>query len=83
MSFFSRKMPFIYQAILARVDEDGKVQRVKFLVNSEVFTQASNSLSDLIAEQTPAAPDICSLVEQKITQNFADKEIKSIPLSNR
>jgi hypothetical protein len=76
-------MPFIYQAILARVDPDGKVQRVTFLASSEIFVEASNSLLDSISEQTPAVGDICSLVEQKLTQNFTDKEIKSITLSNK
>lgn len=76
-------MPFIYQAVFSRLDEEDRVQRVVPLASSQIFEEPSNSLVDALAEQLPAIDDVCSLVEQKVTQKLADKEVKSIAVSKR
>jgi len=73
-------MQIIYQAILARLDVES--QHVRPLASSRLFEAAggSSNISTTI-DSIPATADICSLVEQKVSQELTDEEIKSIVLS--
>jgi hypothetical protein len=73
-------MPIINQAIFTRLDQDGKFQRVVPLANSQVFEEPTNSLNPF-NEEMPAIADVCSLVEQKVSQLIVDKKVKSLALN--
>lgn len=73
-------MPIINQAIFTRLDQDGKIQRLVPLANSQVFEEATNSLNPFESE-LPAVADVCSLVEQKVSQQLTDKRVKLLALN--
>jgi hypothetical protein len=73
-------MPIINQAIFARLDQEDKLQRLVPLANSQLFEEPTNSLNPF-GEELPAIGDLCSLVEQKVSQQLTDKRVKSLALN--
>jgi hypothetical protein len=76
-------MPLICRATFTRLDAYDKIQHVVPLSTSQAFEEPSNSLVDSITEQIPAIGDVCSLVEQKVSQKLIDKKIETISVSKR
>ncbi|KAI6176140.1 V-SNARE coiled-coil-like proteiny domain-containing protein [Aphelenchoides bicaudatus] len=73
-------MPIINQLIVARIDQNGKNQRLSSLASSHQFEEATNSANPF-TDELPNISDICSLVERKVTQQLADKKLKVLLLN--